>query len=529
MPSTSTRSTKAKTDKPGEVAPPNPAPASGSGWLLRTAVFVGGASVMIVEILGSRILAPTFGTTLHVWSAIITVTLAALAVGYAWGGRIADRRPGLAVLTTVMAIAAGALLISDLMTKPVLSAAYGAGMIGGTFIAATVLFLPTLLLLGMVSPMAVRAAADYQHLGTSVGNLYALSTIGSVAGSLAVSLILIPNLSVHTAIALTAAGLAMVPLWYLITRRKWQSSALLAAAAALSITATSIAGETSDREVFYKGEAYSVTERVPSAYGDLVVSDHQGTRYLFLNGVQQGSLRGSFSGALYAFGLQRLSSLKGVPKSALVWGLGAGVFSRSLAETGTDVTVIEIDPMSEVVARRYFGLPDSVRVIIGDARTETLKLHDRYDVIILDAFSGDSPPFHLLTKEAFLSLRERLAPGGVVVANIVGSSTGPGARVIASVAATMEEVFGPTLAFAPNRKLVGADRADYVSTMFLVAGDLPETPAPFPYPFPENVRQYVDTVWNARVEVPRTAAVVLTDAFAPIEAWSDPAVKAMRY
>ena len=274
-------------------------------WLLRTAVFVGGASVMVVEILGSRVLAPTFGTTLHVWSALITVTLAALAIGYAWGGRIADRHPGMGALIVVFAGAAGTLLVADLITKPVLRVAYGAGMVSGTFIAATLLFLPTLLLLGMVSPMAVRAAADHLHLGQSVGNLYALSTIGSVAGSLVVSLLLIPHLSVHIAIAATAGALALVPLWYLIARSKWQKAALLVTGATLGIVVTTLAGEQADREVWYKNEAYAVTARVPSAYGDLVVSDHQGVRYLFLNGVQQGSLRGNVSGALYAYGLQR--------------------------------------------------------------------------------------------------------------------------------------------------------------------------------------------------------------------------------
>ena len=151
--------------------------------LLRVAVLVCGASVMVIEILGSRILAPTFGTTLHVWSALITVTLAALAIGYAVGGRIADQRPGMRTLMMVIGAAALTLLLSDLITTAVLRMAYGAGMVVGTFLAAVILFLPTLFLLGMVSPMVVRAAADQSHLGQSVGNLYALSTIGSVAGS----------------------------------------------------------------------------------------------------------------------------------------------------------------------------------------------------------------------------------------------------------------------------------------------------------------------------------------------------------
>ncbi len=498
-------------------------------WLLRIAVFVGGAAVMIIEILGSRVLAPTFGTTLHVWSALITVTLAALAIGYAWGGRIADRKPGLGTLMVVMGMAAGAILLGDLITRPVLRMAYGAGMVSGTFIAATLLFLPSLLLLGMISPMAVRVAADKQHLGQSVGNLYALSTIGSVAGSLAVSLLLIPNLSVHVAIAATAVVLALVPLIYLAGRAKWQMAALLAAVTVLSVASTVFASEQSDREIWYKSEPYQVTARVPSSYGDLVVSDHAGTRYLFLNGTQQGSLRGNYSGALYAYGLQRLSTVKGIPKKVLVWGLGAGVFARSLAEAGVDVTVIEIDPMSQKVANEYFGLPPQVKVIIGDARTETLNLHDKYDVIVLDAFSGDTPPFHLLTREAFEGLRERLAPGGLVVANIVGSASGPGSRVIVSVVATMEQVIGPTQVFAPNRKLFGGDRDDYVSTTFLVSGEIPPNPAPFTLPFPDNVRNYIDTVLASRMNVSRENAQLLSDAYAPLEAWSDAAVRAMRY
>jgi spermidine synthase len=274
-----------------------------------------------------------------------------------------------------------------------------------------------------------------------------------------------------------------------------------------------------------------VTARVPSAYGDLVVSDYQGVRYLFLNGVQQGSLIGDVSHAKYAYGLERLATAKGIPKSVLIWGLGAGVYARAMAEAGSQVTVIEIDPMSDKVAREYFGLPSSVKVIIGDARTETLRLTEKYDVIILDAFSGDTPPFHLLTREAFQSLRDRLAPDGLVVANIVGGLSGTESRVVSSVVATMENVFGKTSVFSPNWYLAGKKSVNFVSTMFLVAGDLPETPVPFTMKVSEEVRRanYIESVFASRVELPRDNTVILTDDFAPLEAWSDAAVQAMRY
>jgi spermidine synthase len=503
-------------------------------WLLRSAVLIGGASVMIVEILGSRVLAPSFGTTLHVWSALITVTLAALAVGYAVGGRVADRRPGLGALMIVMACAAGTLLLSDLITRPVLRVAYGAGMVGGTFLAATLLFLPTLFLLGMLSPMAVRAAANHRQLGASVGNLYALSTVGSVAGSLSVSLLLIPNMTVHAAVISTAVALAIVPVFYLLLGARKQAALLLFVGLALAATGVKVMGEEADREVMYKNEAYPVTARVPSAYGELVVSDYRGVKYLFLNGVQQGSMIGDVSYARYAYGLKRLATIKGIPKKMLIWGLGAGVYARAMAEAGSEVTVIEIDPMSEKVAREHFGLPPSVKVVIGDARTETLRLAEKYDVIVLDAFSGDSPPFHLLTREAFADLKERLAEDGLVVANIVGGVSGEASRIPASVAATLESVFGQTHVFSPNWLLAGK-RQDFVSTMFLLTGDVPdnlaEKAAPFTMKTSEEIKRsgYIESVFASRLELPRERAVILTDDYAPLEAWSDAAVQAMRY
>lgn len=527
---------KAKTAK-GSEASAAESGLSGLGILmLRAAVIIGGASVMVVEILGSRVLAPVFGTTLHVWSALITVTLASLAIGYAWGGRIADKRPGLGTLMTVMAIAAGALLIADLITKPVLSTAYAAGMVGGTFVAAVLLFLPTLLLLGMVSPMAVRAAADQLNLGTSVGNLYAISTIGSVIGSLAVSLLIIPNMSVHAAIIGTAILLAVVPMWYLLVRKRMQQAALLLVGLAVASVGTAIAGQEADKEVLYKNKAHRVTARVPSSYGDLVVSDEGGVKYLFLNGVQQGSMIGDLSYAPYAYGLMRLATAKGIPKKVMIWGLGAGVYARAMAEAGSEVTVIEIDPMSEKVSRDHFGLPPAVKVIVGDARTETARLTEKYDVIVLDAFSGDSPPFHLLTREAFADLKEKLAPNGLIVANIVGGMSGEAAKMVSSVVMTLESVFGKTQVFSPNFYLAkkrdpNLNTATYVSTMFPVCGELPETPAPFTMKIAEHIRQmnYVDSVFASRIDLPRDKAVILTDAFAPLEAWSDAAVQAMRY
>jgi hypothetical protein len=135
----------------------------------------------------------------------------------------------------------------------------------------------------------------------------------------------------------------------------------------------------------------------------------------------------------------------------------------------------------------------------------------------------------LLTKEAFESLRARLAPQGSIIANIVGSAQGEGAQVLASVVATLEAVYGKTHIFAPNRKLDANAGPNYVSTTLLLVGELPATPAPFTLPYPKEMQTYLDTVLASGVsDLAREKAVVLTDAYAPLEAWSDAAVQVMR-
>jgi spermidine synthase len=153
---------------------------------------------------------------------------------------------------------------------------------------------------------------------------------------------------------------------------------------------------------------------------------------------------------------------------------------------------------------------------------------------MLDAFSGDSPPFHLLTREAFADLKKRLSDGGLVVANIVGGVSGEASRVASSILATMESVFGETRVFSPTWLQTGSKR-NFVSTMFLLSGDIPENlaenSAPFTMKTSEEIRRtgYIEAVFASRLELPRDRAVILTDDYAPLEAWSDAAVESMRY
>jgi predicted membrane-bound spermidine synthase len=162
-----------------------------TSWLYLT-VFLTGASVMVIELLGTRLIAPFYGASLYVWSSLISVTMIALAIGYFVGGRWADhaQRTGLSL---IIALSGLFTLLIPWATRSVLLATDPLGLRGGAFVSALVLFSPSLTMLGMVSPFAIKLATiRLEGIGTSSGSIYAVSTVGSVIGTLLLGFFLFP-------------------------------------------------------------------------------------------------------------------------------------------------------------------------------------------------------------------------------------------------------------------------------------------------------------------------------------------------
>jgi len=190
--------------------------------LLPVSVFVSGAVVMVLEVLGTRLIAPVYGTSLHVWSAIIAVTLLSLSVGYWVGGRFADRFPRASVYFVVFEAAAVLIVLLPLAHQPILTITKPLGLRGGA-LASAVLFLGLpLTLLGMISPYAVRLAAHLiVDLGRTTGRLYALSTAGSLLGTLCAGFYLIPSFRLRTIFVGTALLLILpAVVWQVAAARR---------------------------------------------------------------------------------------------------------------------------------------------------------------------------------------------------------------------------------------------------------------------------------------------------------------------
>jgi len=165
-------------------------------YLLFTAV-LSGALVMVIQVLGSRVVGPFFGVSLFVWTSLITVTLLALAIGYAVGGLLADRFQRPEYLFGIILFAGLLVLLIPILKGPILKACLPLGLRTGAFASTLILFGPVLLLLGCVSPYLVKLATNgLKNLGRTVGGLYALSTIGSTVGTVLTGFVLIAYFSV---------------------------------------------------------------------------------------------------------------------------------------------------------------------------------------------------------------------------------------------------------------------------------------------------------------------------------------------
>jgi predicted membrane-bound spermidine synthase len=179
-------------------------------FTLEIVVFICGAVVMAYEIIGSRMLGPYVGTSMFVWTSIIGVILLSLSLGYLWGGRIADQRPRADILSMYILIAGLFIILStflkDILLDFLLNTVSNVKIV--SIVASLLLFTIPSVLLGMVSPFAARIKIKtVEKSGSTVGNLYALSTVGSIIGVFLAGFYFIPNFKITSILLLLAIAL----------------------------------------------------------------------------------------------------------------------------------------------------------------------------------------------------------------------------------------------------------------------------------------------------------------------------------
>lgn len=468
-----------------------------------------GAASLGAEIAAARLLAPWFGASTIIWANTIATVLVALSIGYWVGGRLADRDPTLSGLSRLVLVAAGLLAVVPFVAGPFLRVSVEAldrvqaGAFAGSLFAVLILVATPVLLLGAVAPYAVRLSVrTVEEAGRIAGRLYAISTLGSLAGVFLSSLLLIPLVGTRRTFLVFALALAVVAVPAL-GRRFVLAPVALAALLALpvgTVKATGSARVIWDRETEYQ---YARVVESPDRERRLELNEGQAIHSVYRPGEW---LTGDYWDEMLVL---PFAASRRPPRSVAILGNAAGTTARAYMHffPGTRVDGVEIDGALSDVGRRLFDLRGpGLHLHTVDARPFLRQSKRRWDLIVVDAYRQPYIPFYLATREFFQLARDHLTPNGVIAINVGHPTDSDHLEKVLS--ATMGTVFA-SVARDPsqptNVMLVGSDVPLSGARLRAAAASLPEPLRP------------VASATAARLAPALRGGRVYTDDLAPVE------------
>ncbi|TPF78190.1 spermidine synthase [Bifidobacterium sp. UTCIF-3] len=410
--------------------------------------FFSGMSVMAAELGASRLLAPYFSSSQIVWTIIIGTIMIALALGAVFGGRWADRDPNPDKLYLRIMVAAVWIALIPLVGKYLILLISGLlivtvstnFLIIAAFISCAIIFVPPLFLLGTVTAGLNKfATTSLEDNASVVGRLSACNTIGSILGTFLPTFVTIPAVGTFVSFLIFSGVLLLIPLVYFISIKAHRVAC--AVSAVVFIVTSCVSPLTGfafwETNLAYEGESIYNYLQVKNLSDRTILS----TNVLF--GVQSVTMKDPGLTGMYYDTALAAPALADNDESALILGMGTGTYARQLRQyyPGMKVTGVEIDQKITDLAGRYFDEPADVPVSTYDGRAWLAASHDRYDVIMVDAYQDITIPFQMSSTEFFSMVREHLNPGGVMVVNMNMVSDGSGS-INEALAGTIASVFG---------------------------------------------------------------------------------------
>ena len=493
--------------------------------LLPISVFITGACVLIIEVVAVRILSPYYGNTIFTVSSVISVILAALSVGYYAGGKFADRHPSLRWFFRIILVSGLVLLafhFLGIIILPILSMSLSFTI--GPLVSSLFLFLPPALLLGALSPYAVKLQSvqfPEQGVGSVAGKIFFWSTLGSIIGSLLAGFILIPHFGIDHIIIATGIVLCILGFIPLAIFGFDKNHLFLSLFAGVFLTAiTLFAVQQMRGDVLYsKDGVYEKITIYDGTYAGrparFFQQDRSGSGAMFLDSDDPTDLVYDYTKYYSVYKV-----FKPDVQNALVMGGGAysipKVLLAELPNAAVDVS--EIEPSLFNLAKEYFGVKDNSRLqnYIEDGRRLLRDSDKKYDLIFSDVYySLFSIPAHFTTQEFFTIAKERLADNGVFIANLIGDLSRQQPSLVMSEIKTFQSVFPNSYFFAvesPEKTTLqniilvgytGSKKIDLSAAALL-----------------QNTNPIIRSLQNKAIDVDKfdlSPYQILTDNFSPVE------------
>lgn len=419
-------------------------------YFLYVTTFITGAIILAIEVLGTRIVGPFFGTTVFVWTSLIIVTLGALAVGYFVGGYISDKYPHGQILYSVILVSSIFVLAITKIYQWVLVHFDALGMQNGPLCTAIVLFSVPLFLLGLVSPYVIRLTSHAVAMsGATAGKVFALGTLGSIVGGYLAGFYLIDKASLSSIVISLAVVLMCVALIGLFL---YNSSRLQYGITVILLIIFSVVLKI-PAYVYEDTYTLETVHHEQSTYADLKIVEIAGLRCMVMNGATQSCVTIETGETVFGSTLEMANIITHSTHenpTVLLLGLGAGDLSELLPET-VELDIVEIDPRVVVLAKEYF--PNSVlenhQLIVDDARHFLRTTEKTYDIIISDLALGNSLPSHVYSAEALGLMKQKLSPNGLALLHITAIHNDKD-RLSQSIIETAQHVFPAVIATSPD-------------------------------------------------------------------------------
>ena len=480
---------------------------------------------MILELAGARLVAPFFGTSLIVWTALIGIIMTSLCLGNWLGGSLADKRPEGKLLGRILMFTAIIIAVTAFATNWILTSLQNLhlNLYVSSVYSAVSIFAPSSLLLGMVQPFCVRLAMqNVSSSGAIVGRLSALNSAGSILGTFLGGFVLISLFPSGVILMLVASMVALMSV--LVYTGAWRK--IIAVIVFIAISAGGYSAEKFGipfspigQQIDTQYNHISVVETIDRRNGKrlrVMITDPDAAQSLMY--IESPSELVSDYTKFYDLAFHYKPDVKRV----LMLGGGGYCVPKHIISSRQDVSidVVELDPGVTETARTYFELKDSpnMRIFHEDARTFLNRAeHDKlepYDAIFMDTFnSAIVIPFQLTTVEAGAKLHSLLKPGGVLVANVISSVYGPKSGVFHGIYKAFSQSFGTMMIFP-----VSASDPKYAAALqniMLVAGDfVPEAVASG-----DIYSSLLSHQW-LQPFVPDSVVPAFTDSFAPVERYA---------